>query len=118
MRVLLALLPLVVCASLALAADVAGTYAGSGANPGGGGAYDCDVTIAKNGDVYDVQWYIGGGLAYEGVGIMKNGLLCVGFASGNSYGVVVYEQKADGTLEGVWTGPGASDLGTETLKRK
>ncbi len=105
-------------ASFAFAADVAGNYTGSGANPGGGGAYDCDVTIARNGDVYDVQWYIGGGLAYEGVGIVKNGLLCVGFASSGGYGVVVYEQKADGTLEGVWTGPGASDLGTETLKRK
>jgi len=98
-------------------ADVVGNYSGHGVNPGGGGAYDCDVTITKTGDVYSVQWYFNGQLGYDGVGIMKNGLFCVGYAA-NGYGVVVYEIAADGTLNGVWTTPGATDMGTEVLKKK
>jgi len=118
MRTLLLVAALTLVASFALAADVVGTYTGHGANPGGAGGYDCDVVVAKNGDVYSVQWYFGGNLGYDGVGIMKNGLFCVGFASPQGYGVVVYTANADGSLDGVWTMPGATDLGTETLKRK
>jgi hypothetical protein len=99
-------------------ADVVGEYAGAGSNPGGVGSYACDVRITRAGDVYGVQWFFEGALGYEGVGIMKNGLFCVGYASGGSYGVVVYEVAADGTLEGVWTTPGFDQLGTETLKKK
>jgi hypothetical protein len=99
-------------------ADVAGTYTGGGTNPGGTDSYDCDVVITKTGEVYNVQWYFGGALGYEGVGITKNGLLCVGFANPEGYGVVVYDVKADGSLEGVWTGPGTEELGTETLTKK
>jgi opacity protein-like surface antigen len=102
----------------AASADVAGTYTGGGTNPGGAGSYDCDVVITKTGDVYSVQWYFGGALGYDGAGIMKNGLFCVGFASQDGYGVVVYEIGTDGSLSGVWTMAGADELGTETLKKK
>jgi hypothetical protein len=107
------------CALAATAfGDVVGDYAGRGTNPGGEGSYTCDVKITKSGDVYGVQWYFDGSLGYEGVGIMKGGLFCVGYASGGGYGVVVYDVKTDGTLEGVWTTPGSEDLGSETLKKK
>jgi len=98
--------------------DVAGTYTGSGSNPGGAGTYDCEVVIAKTGGVYSVQWYFGGALGYDGVGILKSGLFCVGFASPDGYGVVVYDVKTDGSLDGVWTMVGSEELGTETLKKK
>jgi hypothetical protein len=99
-------------------ADVAGTYTGGGTNPGCAGSYDCDVVVTKTGDVYSVQWYFGGSLGYDGAGIMKNGLFCVGFASQDGYGVVVYEVAADGSLIGVWTMAGSDELGTETLTKK
>ncbi|MGD8720102.1 MAG: hypothetical protein PVH29_14940 [Candidatus Zixiibacteriota bacterium] len=99
-------------------ADVAGTYTGAGSNPGGGGSYECDVTITRTGEAYSVEWYFDGALGYAGVGIMKNGLFCVGYASSAGYGVVVYEVGADGSLSGVWTAPGFEDLGKEVLKKK
>jgi hypothetical protein len=117
MRTLLFFLLTGVLAASAFA-DVVGEYTGAGSNPGGGGSYTCDVRITKTGDVYGVQWFFEGALGYEGVGIMKNGLFCVGYASGGSYGVVVYEVAADSTLKGVWTTPGFDQLGTETLKKK
>ncbi len=95
-------------------ADVAGTYTGSGTNPDGS-KYDTEVVITKTGQSYSVQWYFDGNLGYAGVGIMKNGLFCVGYASPDGYGVVVYEVMDDGSLEGIWTGPGAQTLGSETL---
>jgi hypothetical protein len=95
-------------------ADVAGNYTGSGTNPDGS-KYDTEVVITKVGQTYSVQWYFDGNLGYEGVGIMKNGFLCVGFANPGGYGIVVYEVKDDGTLEGTWTGPGAKTLGSEKL---
>jgi len=113
---------LLVLVTLALAAvafaDVAGEYSGSGTNPGGEGAYDCDVTVTKAGSVYAIKWFFKGQLGYEGVGIMKNGLFCVGYASSGGYGVVVYEVATDGTLKGTWATPGFDDLGSETLKKK
>ena len=117
MRTGLFLLLTVVLAAAAFA-DVVGEYGGEGANPGGGGSYICDVRITKTGDVYGVQWFFDGVLGYEGVGIMKNGLFCVGYAASGGYGVVVYEVAADGTLEGIWTTPGFDDLGKETLRKK
>lgn len=117
-RIITMLLLAVVMAAGVAYGDVVGKYSGGGSNPGGGGNYNCDVVIAKNGENYLVQWYINGALAYDGVGIMKNGLLCVGYASGGGYGVVVYEVAADGTLNGVWTTPGFTALGSETLKKK
>jgi hypothetical protein len=95
-------------------ADVAGSYTGSGTNPDGSG-YDTEVVITKTGQTYSVQWYFDGNLGYDGVGIMKNGLFCVGFANPDGYGVVVYEVGDDGSLVGVWTGPGAEKLGSEKL---
>ena len=116
-RFIVLALPLALAASAL--AGVAGTYAGHGENPpGGSGPYDCEVVISQSGDIYSVQWYFGGQLGYDGVGIMKNGLLCVGYAASGGYGVVVYEVQADGSLAGVWATPGFTDVGTETLKKK
>ncbi|MEE8639325.1 MAG: hypothetical protein V3T41_02835 [bacterium] len=111
---------LVLTCALAAAAlgDVAGEYRGGGTNPGGQGSYTCDVKITRSGDVYEVQWFFDGALGYEGVGIVKDGLFCVGYASGQGYGVVVYEVKGGGTLEGIWTTPGFDGLGRETLTKK
>ena len=95
-------------------ADVAGTYTGSGTNPDGS-KYDTEVVITKTGQTYNVQWFLNGNLGYDGVGIMKNGLFCVGYANPEGYGVVVYEIQDDGSLQGIWTGGGGQSLGSENL---
>jgi hypothetical protein len=111
-------LSVLTCALAAAAlGDVAGEYRGEGTNPGGQGSYICDVKITRTGDAYEVQWFFDGALGYEGVGIVKDGLFCVGYSSGQGYGVVVYEVK-NGTLEGIWTTPGFDGLGRETLTKK
>jgi len=98
-------------------AALAGTYAGAGTNPDGG-TYACDVTVAKRGSVYRVMWYFDGKPGYEGTGILKGNTFVVGYAGPQGYGVVAYTVKADGALDGTWTGKGATRVGTEKLKRK
>jgi hypothetical protein len=98
-------------------AAVAGNYAGAGTNPDGG-TYACDVTVAERGNVYRVMWYFDGELGYEGTGILKGNTFVVGYAGPQGYGVVAYTVKADGSLDGTWTGRGATNTGTEKLTRK
>ncbi len=98
-------------------AAVEGNYTGAGTNPGGG-SYKCDVTVAKAGTVYKVTWYFGGKPGYEGMGVVRGNTFVVGFANSSGYGVVAYTVNADGSLDGTWTGKGATKVGMETLKKK
>jgi hypothetical protein len=94
---------------------LAGTYAiTKGENPGGKGVYSGQVKVAPNGSVHDLQWFIGGKLAYSGVAIASGNILGVGWGIGGTYGVVVYKIRS-GKLEGVWAGGGSGAVGTEVL---
>ena len=108
--------------SLSLAADdpFAGRFSVSGVNPDGEGRYIGTLTIKKNVEVYDVSWTIGSGQAMSGVGVVVDGKLSVGFwaKDGSSVGVVVYKARSDGSLSGVWAGPGDGRTGTENAVRK
>jgi len=96
--------------------DVAGKYAGTGTNADGS-AYKCAVEITRAGNVYKVGWYFDGKLGYEGTGILKGNTFVVGFANERGYGVVAYTVKPDGSLDGTWTGKGATKAGGEVLRR-
>lgn len=94
---------------------LAGTYAiTKGENPGGKGSYSGQVKVAPNGSVHELQWFIGGKLAYSGVGLAAGNILGVGWGIGGTYGVVVYKLRG-GKLEGVWAGGGSGAVGTEVL---
>ncbi len=99
------------------AGSVEGEYVGSGTNPGGG-SYKCEVTVTRSGKAYRVMWYFDGKPGYEGTGILKGDTFVVGYVGPQGYGVVAYEVKADGSLEGTWAGKGSPKLGTERLERK
>jgi hypothetical protein len=88
-----------------------------GRNPDGG-SYGGEVVMQKKGDVFELTWR-GNGPVTRGIGIRVGNSLVVGWTPGKSVGVVCYQVKNDGTrLEGVWTGLGATGLGTETLDRR
>ena len=99
------------------AAGIEGTYEGRGTNPDGS-SYDCEVTITKEGDGYQVVWYFEGQAGYEGAGILKGNTFAVGFASPQGYGVVAYTVNRDGSLDGTWTAAGGTATGAEKLEKK
>lgn len=106
--------------SLAFAAtaadDVAGVYTAFGVDPHTRQTYGCKVEIIKTGDVYKIRWYFEG-YDYGGVGVIKNGLLCVGYAADVGYGVAIYKIEPDGLLDGVFGLPGFKEKGTERLHK-
>jgi|GEM_PF-2275953 hypothetical protein len=108
--------------SLAFAAtaadDLAGKYTAFGEDPRTRAYYSYDVEITPQGDVYKVTWYWEGGALYDGVGVVLNGLLCVGYAGPVGYGVSVYKIEPDGALKGFSALPGNPGKGWENLHPK
>ena len=91
-----------------------GLYQVTGNNPGGKGSYKGTLSIAKNGEVYDLSWSVGA--TYAGVGLRSGDTLAVGWGIGGGFGVVEYTLAGD-KAEGRWTLPKASKVGTERLGR-
>jgi hypothetical protein len=106
--------------ALALAAtaadDITGDYTGFGREPYNGAMYTCETNITQDGEVYKIVWDFGT-YSYDGVGIIKDGRLCVGYASQLGYGVAIYNIEADGVLDGAIGLPGYKEIGTEKLHK-
>lgn len=103
----------------ASAANIEGTYAARGTNPGGQGEYRGEVVITKTRDTYSVAWSVG--IAYFGTGIVIDDVLAVAYVdeTEEAVGIVAYRILEDGDrLEGIWCPLGSSILGTETLEKK
>jgi hypothetical protein len=86
--------------------DYSGKYLAEGSN-NGGRSYKAMVEITREGDVYQVLWVLGPREAYMGVGLTEGDALCVGWATGQVPGLVVYKPERDGKLVGRWTAPGS-----------
>ena len=87
--------------------DFSGKYLAEGSSNGGRN-YKAMVEIAREGDVYQVLWVLGPREAYMGVGLIEGDALCVGWATGQVPGLVVYKPGAEGKLVGRWTAPGSA----------
>ena len=110
-----------VATALALAAtaadDITGDYTGFSKEPYSGALYNCDLNVTRAGEVYKIFWDYGE-YGFDGVGVIKEGRLCVGYASQLGYGVAVYDIKADGVLDGAIGLPGYKEIGTERFHKK
>lgn len=100
---------------LAGPAGLSGEYAIVAAKTPSGGTYAGKVTLRPTGKTYQLEWKLTNE-SYRGVGILRNGVLAVGWGTGEGVGVVSYAIRA-GELEGTWAQPGGSELGVEVLQR-
>ena len=94
------------------ASTLEGKYAVTGKSPKGTD-YKATLTIAKTEGGYNLVWSTGD----TGFGIVRGDHLTVGYG-GPQCGFVSYEAQADGSLVGVWGGPGTNATGSETATRK
>jgi hypothetical protein len=100
--------------------DLSGYYTCVG-KEGPGKTYTGVAVITKKNDVYVVQWIIGIGAGFIGVGIREGDSLACSWAIGDSKGVVVrginlYRIESGPRLVGRWTAfPGDGSIRTETL---
>jgi hypothetical protein len=98
----------------ATAAEIGGTYEVRGTNFDGsryGGT--AEITITSD-TTCRIVWNTGG---QESAGIcMRNGIaLAAGYSLGDAVGLVIYEIRNDGTLDGLWTIADSDGIGTELL---
>ena len=99
--------------------DIAGTYAATGMNAGGGDAYKADLTITKRDDVHQFTWQSGPN-KYDGVGVRTDDSIAVAFTEGTDgkgCGVVLYKIGDDGSLNGKAGYWGVNKSESETAKR-
>lgn len=100
-------------------AKIAGSYTAAGEDINGL-KYTATVEVEEEGDAYRVTWKYKDGAEFIGVGVRTGRLLSISWAGqvGNRVmvGVMVYEVKKNGAMEGKWTILGAKGrIRTETL---
>lgn len=103
----------------AVTKDISGSYSVSGKNEGGGGEYGGDLTVTKRDEVYQFSWK-SGEKAYDGVGVQGGSSVGVSFSEGSDgkgCGVVLYQIKPDGNLDGKAGYWGVNEAETETASR-
>lgn len=112
---LVALAMLFSFATVALAADPAGSYEVEGKNPNGS-KYEGTVTVTKTGETYHVVWEVGG-TKFVGTGIGNKDFIAITYRTGDSTGLALYGQDGD-NWAGVWTYAGGTQMGAEAWKRQ
>jgi len=103
--------------SAAPAPNIAGKYNITGSNPNGGN-YKGTLEVIAHGDVYQFRW--NAGTQYDGVGIQNGNIVAVAYTTGSNgqgCGVVDYDIKEDGALDGKWGYWGTNEAGTESATR-
>lgn len=104
------------------AGDITGYYTCKGVEVGGK-SYSGVTAIIRKGDVYVVQWMVGSGSTFTGIGIRQGNILATSWAIPSERGIVkgvnMYRiETASGgpRLTGRWTSmPGPGALQSETL---
>ncbi|MDI1241796.1 MAG: hypothetical protein PSX80_07735 [bacterium] len=99
--------------------DISGNYTVTGQNEGGGGKYAGDLTITKRDEVYQFSWS-SGDKTYDGVGVQGGNSVGVSFTEGDDgqgCGVILYQIKSDGNLDGKFGYWGINEAQTETATR-
>jgi hypothetical protein len=100
-------------------ADISGYYTCRGQETGGK-TYSGVAVISKKGEVYVVQWMVGGGSTFAGIGIRQGNTFSASWAIAGERGLVrgvnMYKIEPGPRLVGRWaTLPGGGYLQTETL---
>lgn len=99
--------------------DIAGEYVATGTAPDTNAEYKTDLTIKKHGEVFRFSWS-SGGKEYNGVGVVNGNSAAVSYAdgpNGKGCGVVLYQIKPDGTLQGRIGYWGVDEAEVETARR-
>ena len=99
--------------------DISGYYTCRGVETGGK-AYSGVAVISKKNEVYVVQWMVGGGSTFAGIGVRQGSTFSASWAisgeRGLTRGVNMYKIEPGPRLVGRWaTLPGTGSLQSETL---
>lgn len=92
----------------------AGTYTVEGTNLDGS-AYEGTATIELTSETTcSIEWHTGSTTS-NGICMLYGDAFAAGYVLGDAVGLIVYQVKGEGVLEGAWTISGKDGSGTENL---
>ncbi|MGE5260637.1 MAG: hypothetical protein ACM3MH_07145 [Actinomycetota bacterium] len=97
----------------ASAASLAGKYQAAGTNLDGSPYTGTAEITATSDTTCTISWQTTANS--KGICMRNGNSFAASYALGGSIGLVVYQIKPDGTLEGLWTVAGQNGVGTEVL---
>jgi hypothetical protein len=98
----------------AAAEGLGGTYQVSGKNFDGSSYSGTAEIVVTSNTTCRIRW-VTGGTTSQGICMRNGSSVAASYRLGNSVGLVIYELKSDGSLEGLWTIADKSGLGSESL---
>ncbi len=112
-KLMLALLLAGGLTNAAAAVDLGGAYEVRGTNPNGSKYSGTAEIVVTSENTCRITWNVGA----ESAGIcMRNGVaFAAGYALNEKVGLIIYEIRDDGTLDGLWTIADQPGVGTELL---
>jgi hypothetical protein len=101
----------------AASGDVGGHYSVKGTNLDGS-AYsgEADINVISS-TTCEIAWTTGSTTS-KGICMRNGDSFAAGYVMGDAVGLVIYQMKDDGTLDGLWTISGKDGSGTEVLTPK
>jgi opacity protein-like surface antigen len=119
MKTILAALLLAAGLASAAAAQTVreGTYDVAGTNLDGSPYEGTAVITLTSETTCSIEWSTGGTTS-AGICMLHDNAFAAGYVLGDNVGLIVYEVKDDGVLDGVWTISGENGAGTEVLTRR
>lgn len=97
------------------AQELGGTYRASGRSFEGATYSGTAEIIITSDSTCKINWKIGRE-TWRGICMRSGSVFAASYRFGNLTGLLIYEIKDDGSLEGTWTIAEKSGVGTETLK--
>src|SRR5262249_14012262 len=98
----------------ATAQGLGGTYRVAGKNFDGSNYSGTAEIVVTSNTTCRIRW-VTGSTTSQGICMRSGSVFAASYRLGNSVGLVIYELKADGSLEGTWTIADKSGIGSETL---
>lgn len=98
----------------ASAGGLPGKYQVAGKNADGSPYSGTAEIVATSETTCRIAWQTGSTTS-QGICMRNGNSFAASYALGNSIGLVVYQMKPDGTLEGLWTIADQGGVGTEVL---
>lgn len=114
MKASLAALALVVLASSASAQTISGRYQVAGKNFNGSNYSGTAEIVTTSNNTCRISW-VTGSTTSRGICMRNGNTFAAGYNMAGAVGLVIYEIKPDGSLDGLWTIADQPGMGTERL---
>jgi hypothetical protein len=110
----LAAAALVASITIASAQEIGGKYRVSGTNLDGSHYAGTAEIVVTSPTTCRIVW-VTGGTTSRGICMRRSNVFTAAYKLGNAVGLVIYEVKSDGVLDGVWTVADQRGSGTDIL---